>query len=338
MKIKNLSTTKLIKTITNDQQQLLNEANKNNDEIATAVDACYQALKNNGKIIYIGTFVPERISTLDCLPIIDKNIIKIITSNIKIKSPITDLKKYKLTSKDVVIGLSWSGTTEYTIAGLEYANEKNANTIAITSDSNSPLAEEGNILIALKLDPEIITNKINSHNAYKYILNIISTSLNIKTNNEWLNSSKKPDSKIEANSIKLLAHLTSIPDNEAKALFKESDQNLSVAIIMYYFKIKKSNAIDLLSHYNNSLYATLKDKDNKLTHSQKISGQKAIIVLDTTNSYIKLSYLNFASKAIKSFAKSRAKLAQKKQNIKLNISNKNKKPKSTIKRKKLRLK
>ena len=316
LKTTNLNTINIIKMVTNQQEKLLKETNRKNNEIVKTINLCYKALKNNGKIIYIGTFIPQRISALcdsgiftcnrDNKKIIHEimNSINIVKKTLTKKTAISDLKKYRLTSKDVVIGLSWSGTTKYTIAGLEYAHKQKAKTIAITSKQESLLAKQGDVVIHFEIDPKIImdSNKIQSKNAYKYILNIIATSLSIKMN-ESLPPNDLSNSKIQMNSIKFLAYVTSITNNKAKLLFNKSGQNLSVAVVMHYLKIRKSSAIKLLEHYNNSLFATFNDKDNKLTKLQKINGQKAIVVLDTTNGYIKISWLTLANKTIKSISK-----------------------------------
>jgi N-acetylmuramic acid 6-phosphate etherase len=93
-----------------------------------------------------------------------------------------DLKKHKISDKDVVIGIAASGTTPYVIGALEEANKAGIVTGCITCNKNSPLAAVAKFAVEVIVGPEFVTGstRMKSGTAQKLILNMISTSLMIK--------------------------------------------------------------------------------------------------------------------------------------------------------------
>jgi N-acetylmuramic acid 6-phosphate etherase len=93
-----------------------------------------------------------------------------------------DLQKFKINTKDAVIGIAASGTTPYVVGAVERASKKNILTGAITCNHDSPLAKAAKYPIEVIVGPEFVTGstRMKAGTAQKLVLNLISTAVMIK--------------------------------------------------------------------------------------------------------------------------------------------------------------
>ncbi len=93
-----------------------------------------------------------------------------------------DLKTYNITEKDIVIGLTASGTTPYVLSALKECKKNNIITGCITCNCEVPIIDLVDYPIAVVVGPEFITGstRMKSGTAQKLILNMISTTVMIK--------------------------------------------------------------------------------------------------------------------------------------------------------------
>lgn len=93
-----------------------------------------------------------------------------------------DLKAYKITDKDVVIGIAASGSTPYVVEALKTCNQNNITTGCITCNAGSPVALTAKFPIEIVVGPEFVTGstRMKAGTAQKLALNMISTSVMIK--------------------------------------------------------------------------------------------------------------------------------------------------------------
>lgn len=93
-----------------------------------------------------------------------------------------DLQAYKITSKDVVVGVASSGTTPYVIAALKKCQENKIVTCSIACNPKSPISAVANFPVEIIVGPEFITGstRMKSGTAQKMALNMISTTAMIQ--------------------------------------------------------------------------------------------------------------------------------------------------------------
>ena len=105
------------------------------------VEVIYEKLKNGGRLFYIGSGTSGRLGILDaseCPPtfgVENDLVIGLIAGGDKairksqefaedsLTQAWTDLKKYSISKKDVIIGIAASGTTPYVLGGIKKCNE-----------------------------------------------------------------------------------------------------------------------------------------------------------------------------------------------------------------------
>ena len=93
-----------------------------------------------------------------------------------------DLLGYHPTKDDTVLGIAASGTTPYVIEAVRQARRNGLLTGCVTSNPNTPLAQEAEFPIETIVGPEFVTgsSRMKSGTAQKMVLNMISTTLMIR--------------------------------------------------------------------------------------------------------------------------------------------------------------
>ena len=163
----------------------------------------------------------------------------------------------KINNKDIIIGISASGTTPYVLGGLEKANEIGAKT-ALIQCNLSDKKKYINYYINVIVGPEIISGstRMKAGTATKMILNMITTISMIKINKTHGNimmDLKVVNNKLLNRGINIISEMLSINKSTAKKYLIQSDGNIKTAIIMYKHKISLEQANDILVKNNNSL-------------------------------------------------------------------------------------
>lgn len=94
-----------------------------------------------------------------------------------------DLEQFNITKEDTIVGIAASGTTPYVIGVIKEARSRGLLTACITCNPDTPVAEAAEIPIVAVVGPEFVTGstRMKSGTAQKLILNMISTSVMIRT-------------------------------------------------------------------------------------------------------------------------------------------------------------
>ena len=221
-------------------------------EIETLIDSIYERLKNGGRLFYIGSGTSGRLGILDaseCPPtfgVDSELVIGIIAGGDKairesqeyaedsLTQAWKDLKKYKITEKDIVIGVAASGTTPYVLGGIKECNKNKVVTGCITCNKNSPLSTIAKYPIVAVVGPEYITgsSRMKAGTAQKLILNMISSSVMIKLGR--IKGNKMVDMQLSNNKLvkrgeNIIKSELDVTDSKAKELLKEN-KNVRKAI------------------------------------------------------------------------------------------------------------
>ncbi|MBC7863272.1 MAG: N-acetylmuramic acid 6-phosphate etherase [Bacteroidia bacterium] len=169
-------------------------------QIEKIVNAIVKKVKNGGRLFYLGAGTSGRLGIVDaseCPPtygIEHGKVIGIIAGgDAAIRKAVEfaeddttqgwkDLKKFKVSAKDVVIGIAASGTTPYVIGALQKCNEHKIVTGCITCNDKSPVSQVAKFPVVVVVGPEFVTGstRMKSGTAQKLVLNMISTSVMIK--------------------------------------------------------------------------------------------------------------------------------------------------------------
>jgi N-acetylmuramic acid 6-phosphate etherase len=93
-----------------------------------------------------------------------------------------ELLAYKVSSKDVVIGITASGTTPYVVGAMKKCVENDILAIGLTCNPDSLLAQNVHYPVEVIVGPEVVTGstRMKAGTAQKLVLNMISTTVMIR--------------------------------------------------------------------------------------------------------------------------------------------------------------
>ena len=190
----------ILQNINTEDKKVALSIEKSIPELSFLSNLVYTKLKNGGRLFYIGSGTSGRLGILDaseCPPTfgVNNNIVigiiaggdSAIRNAIEFAEDCTesawkDLQHYKISKKDIVIGISASGTTPYVIGGLLKCIQNEVSTGIITCNPNTKLKQKVNCCVELVVGPEFITGstRMKAGTAQKMALNMITTSVMIK--------------------------------------------------------------------------------------------------------------------------------------------------------------
>jgi N-acetylmuramic acid 6-phosphate etherase len=234
-------------------------------QIAKAIDLIAAALKQGGRVIYVGAGTSGRIAALDateCPPTFNtdpKTVQFVIAGGPKALAAAVEanedsralgqreLAKRKPGSKDVVVGVAASGRTPFTVAAVEFARRGGAKTVAVTCNRASPLAKAAHLAIVTKVGPEVVagSSRMKAGTAQKMVLNMLSSGamarLGYIYGNLMVNVHRK-NQKLAERALTILEQGAGVDRIAARRLLRSAGNSVPVALIMKKAKVGRSDA------------------------------------------------------------------------------------------------
>jgi N-acetylmuramic acid 6-phosphate etherase len=234
-------------------------------EIARAIDAIARALASGGRLIYVGAGTSGRIAALDaaeCPPTFNtspKTVQYVMSGGEKALGRAAeaqedwpalgrrDIAKRKPGTPDVVVGVSASGRTPYTVAALRYARSHGATTVAVTNNRGSWLERAADIAIVAEVGAEVVagSTRMKAGTAQKMILNMLSTGamarLGYVYGNLMVNVHVR-NKKLLERGVSVLERAARIDRSAARKALKAGGNSVPVALVMLKAGIGKTEA------------------------------------------------------------------------------------------------
>ncbi len=264
------SSLQIAKIINNEDAKVAAAVRRALPQIAKAIDLIATALKNGGRLIYVGAGTSGRIAALDaseCPPTFNtdpKTVQFIIAGGEKAlasaveanedssKSGEQAIAQKKPGKNDVVVGIAASGRTPFTIAALAYARKRGSKTVAVTCNPNSPLGKVAHVAIVAEVGPEVVSGstRMKAGTAQKMILNMLSTGamtrLGYIYGNLMVNVHVKNE-KLAERGVAILERAAGVSRAQAATALKASGNRVPVALVLLKTGGTPSRAVKALS-------------------------------------------------------------------------------------------
>ncbi|MGH9401794.1 MAG: N-acetylmuramic acid 6-phosphate etherase [Terriglobia bacterium] len=236
-------------------------------QIAQAAEIIVRSLARGGRMVYVGAGTSGRMGALDaaeCLPTFGtRQVIAVLAGGpaAMLRSvegaeddearAVRDLRKIKLSRRDVLIGIAASGSTPYTCAGLRYARRLGLETIAVTSNPGSPATALAGVAIVPVTGPEIVagSTRMKAGTAQKLVLNMLSTACMARLGKVYsglMVSVQLTNRKLRQRAEEILMKAEGVTAQEAAHALSESDGKLPVALVMLAKGVSSRQAVRLL--------------------------------------------------------------------------------------------
>jgi N-acetylmuramic acid 6-phosphate etherase len=159
-----------------------------------------------------------------------------VTTSVDAEEDDADLAQLDVGARDVVLGVSASGTTPYTLGALARAREAGALTIGLACVNDSQLGRAAGLAIQVDVGPEVIrgSTRMKAGTAQKLVLNTISTVAMVKlgkTFGDLMVDVQPSNAKLRARAQRAVAIATAKPESEVSAAIEASGGDPKVAIV-----------------------------------------------------------------------------------------------------------
>ena len=247
--------------------------------ISRAVEVVAKCMERGGRLIYVGAGTSGRLAALDaaeCPPTfgVSSRLVQAVVAGGRraltraaegVEDSASwgarDLAARKIGARDVVIGVTASGTTPYVLGALRFARKRGAKTVLLTSNPNSPARRFAEITIAPQTGPEVIagSTRMKAGTAQKLILNMLSTAAMIRLGrvyNNWMVHLSMTNAKLRSRGLRILEEASGASAREAKRALAQSG-NLRVALVMLGTGMSASQARHRLQGAEGNLWEAL---------------------------------------------------------------------------------
>jgi N-acetylmuramic acid 6-phosphate etherase len=223
--------------------------------IARAVDAIVTAMREGGRLIYVGAGSSGRMAVLDaaeCPPTfgISRNQMvaliaggrRAVTGAVEgaedsAANGARDLRRLKLGRGDVVVGIAASGTTPYVLGAMMFARARGATTIAVMANRDMPLARLEKIAIGVEVGAEVLTGstRLKAGTSQKMVLNMLSTAVMVKLGHVYENlmiDAVLTNKKLHGRAVRILMEASGTSVSAAEDALRAAGHSMRVGLVI----------------------------------------------------------------------------------------------------------
>lgn len=225
----------LTKLINTEDKNVAPAVEKVLPRINALIEVIVAKITNGGRLFYVGAGSSGRLSVLDVIELpttygVAPDLFQVILAGgvdrlVEAREEMEDdkneawekLKEKGISKKDIVVGISASGTTPFVLAALARCRKENIDTGCIVSNPDSPIAAQAIYPVEVITGPEFITGstRMKCATAHKMIFDMISTTTMVRLgriiDNQMVNV-KLINHKITDRATKMLMRLGNIND------------------------------------------------------------------------------------------------------------------------------
>ncbi|MBD3882397.1 N-acetylmuramic acid 6-phosphate etherase [Phormidium tenue FACHB-886] len=260
------------------------------EALAEAIDRTATALRQGGRLFYIGAGTSGRLGVLDaaecpptfCTPpelvqgIIAGGAGALVRSSEDLEDRAEDgvqaIAHRHITHLDVVVGITAGGTTPYVHGALHAARQRGATTVLIACVPTEQVSlEVVDIDIRLLVGAEVLagSTRLKAGTVTKLALNILSTGVMVKLGKVYGNRMVDvavTNSKLHDRALRILQDLTNLDREAAARLLEQSDRQVKLALLLHWSGLDREAGKQLLAaHQGNLRQAVLSANANQIS-------------------------------------------------------------------------
>ena len=251
------------------------------ETLAEAIDISTQALRQGGRLFYVGAGTSGRLGVLDaaecpptfCTPpemvqgIIAGGAAALVRSSEDLEDRREDgavaIAQRQINDLDMVIGISAGGTTPFVHGALQAAQQRRAKTAVISCVPPQQVQIKADLDIRLLTGPEILagSTRLKAGTVTKMALNIISTGVMVRLGKVYGNRMidvSVTNNKLYDRALRILCDLTDLNREQAADLLKKSEYKVKLALLMHWTGKELEAANDLLNEHQGNLRTAVK--------------------------------------------------------------------------------
>jgi N-acetylmuramic acid 6-phosphate etherase len=245
----------IVEGMLNEDRKMLAAVQREKDRIAVGVEIITQALRKSGRIIFVGAGTSGRLGVLESAEMpptfgTNPDLVQAIMAGgqsavLRAREGVEDnyeegarsINRLRPTKKDVVIGVSASGMTQFVRGALTRARRAGSKIIFVTCDPRTELQTFVDLTIAPAVGPEVIagSTRLKAGTATKMVLNMLTTASMIrigKTYGNLMVDVQVGSEKLKDRARRIIAIVTGLDYDDADKLLRKAHWDVKAAIVM----------------------------------------------------------------------------------------------------------
>jgi N-acetylmuramic acid 6-phosphate etherase len=225
------------------------------ERIALGAEMIADSLRRGGRIVFVGAGTSGRLGMLESAEMpptfgTDPVLVQALMAGgrgaaFKAREGVEDnyeegaraISRLRPTRKDVVIGVSASGMTQFVRGALTRARKAGATILFVTCDPKTELQTFVDLTIAPAVGPEVIagSTRLKAGTATKLVLNALTTAAMVRTGKTYGNlmvDGSSGSEKLKDRARRIVNIITGLDYQAADALLKKARWNVKAAVVM----------------------------------------------------------------------------------------------------------
>jgi N-acetylmuramic acid 6-phosphate etherase len=278
--IDKLSEGEIVDLMLNEDRKMLAAVQRERERIAVGIEMVASALRKSGRIIFVGAGTSGRLGVLESAEMpptfsTDPELVQAIMAGgqratFAAKEGVEDdyeegaraITRLGPTKKDIVVGVSASGMTQFVRGALTRARKAGARIIFITCDPATELQTFVDLTIAPAVGAEVIagSTRLKAGTATKLVLNMLTTGAMVrigKTYGSLMVDVQTGSEKLKDRARRIVNIVTGLDYDEADKLLKKAHWNVKAAIVMQKTGLSYLKALSRLRRAHDSMREAL---------------------------------------------------------------------------------
>ena len=249
------SVTEIIDLMFSEDRKMVAAVHREKERIALGVEIITQALRKGGRVIFVGAGTSGRLGVLEAAEMpptfgTSPDLVQAIMAGgkgaiVRPREGVEDdyeegarsMNRLKPSKKDVVIGVSASGMTQFVRGALTRARRAGSKIIFVTCDPRTELQNFVDLTIAPAVGPEVIagSTRLKAGTATKIVLNMLTTGSMIRIGKTYGNlrvDVQTGSEKLKDRARRIVTIVTRLEDDEADKLLKRAHWNVKASLVM----------------------------------------------------------------------------------------------------------
>ena len=282
------STEEIVDLMLAEDRKVLTAVHRERAKITTAAEVIATAFRKSGRLIFVGAGTSGRLGVLEAAEMgptfgTPERLVQAImaggrTAFFDAKEGVEDnyeeggraIGRIHPTRKDVLIGISASGMTQFVRGALTRARRTGVRIVFVTCWPGTELQTFVDVVIAPAVGPEVIagSTRLKAGTATKLVLNMLTTAAMVrigKTYGNLMVDVKTTSEKARDRARRIVTTVTGLDYEQASALLARARWNVKVAIVMEHTGESFSTARARLKQAKDSVRAAIgTDLDGQL--------------------------------------------------------------------------
>ena len=266
----------IVDLISTEDKRVVTAVHRERERITHGVEILVQALKKGGRIFLVGAGTSGRLGVVEAAEMpptfgTSPDLVQAIMAGgqeavFKAREGVEDnfeegarsIARMRVNKKDVIIGVSASGITQFVRGALTGGRKKGARIIFVTCWPGTELQNYVDLIIAPAVGPEVIagSTRLKAGTATKMVLNMLTTIAMIRVGKTYGNlmvDVKTGSEKLKDRARRIVAMVTGADPEEAGDLLVRAKWNVKAAIDMRKANVTYAGALRKLKSSDDSV-------------------------------------------------------------------------------------